>query len=241
MAQVHGIKWRRIIKVLICTENSLGTMRQVGYNAPMSKMMREMWHCDVCGWEWIPDSPKVPERCPKRECRSRKWNRGGGEKKNSDGAPRFAPPGDRPLVGTAAGLAGAPENLEPFRPQPSVLDCGPDVAKSMGIETEDLIARQVGSGGGMEDAAAASKRQGVAVPDTRPSAAAPDEAPAGSSPATSPSAGDMTWADYNASDGDTEIEEPEEPHDRSMCQIQDCPKCKAIYEQERRRYRRSER
>lgn len=34
------------------------------------------------------------------------------------GAPRFAPAGDRPLVGTAAGLAGEPENSTPFRMPP---------------------------------------------------------------------------------------------------------------------------
>lgn len=52
---------------------------------------------------------------------------------------------------------------------------------------------------------------------------------------------DLDWADYDASGRDAEIEEPEEPHDRSMCQIQDCPKCKAIYEREQKRYRRTER
>lgn len=43
----------------------------------MSKRTREVWHCDVCGWEWLPEFNKVPERCPNRECRKRNWNRAG--------------------------------------------------------------------------------------------------------------------------------------------------------------------
>lgn len=42
----------------------------------MSKRTREVWHCDVCGWEWLPDTSKVPERCPNRECRKRNWQIG---------------------------------------------------------------------------------------------------------------------------------------------------------------------
>ena len=41
----------------------------------MSRVMREMWHCDLCGWEWMPDSSAKPARCPSRACRSRKWDR----------------------------------------------------------------------------------------------------------------------------------------------------------------------
>ena len=40
----------------------------------MSKATREVWHCDICGWEWLPDTNKVPERCPNRKCRKRNWN-----------------------------------------------------------------------------------------------------------------------------------------------------------------------
>ena len=164
---------------------------------------------------------RVPTHCAK--CHSRKWNSGGGAKKNSDGAPRFAPPGDRPLVGTAPGLAAEPENLAPFRPQPSVLDCGPDVAKSMGIETEDLIAKRMGSGGGTEDAAAASKRQGVAAPDTRPSAASPSGETAGSSPAPSPSErrkilDDMAWGEMQDGLYNNGAEEPEAIPESERCQ-----------------------
>jgi hypothetical protein len=47
----------------------------LGYNVPMmSRRTREVWHCDVCGWEWLPDTNKVPERCPNRKCRKRSWN-----------------------------------------------------------------------------------------------------------------------------------------------------------------------
>ena len=159
-----------------------------------------------------------PGRDPLPGYASIKGDRRKKKAEGTDGAPRFAPPGDRPVVGAAPGLAGAPENSAPFRPRPSVLDCGPDVAKSMGIEAEGLIARRMGSGGGMEDAAAASKRQGIVTADTRPSAAAPDEAPAGSSPAPSPSErrkilDDLAWGEmqdglYN-NGADAAVPEPE--------------------------------
>lgn len=166
----------------------------------------------------------------------------GAEKKNSDGAPRFAPPGDRPLVGTAPGLAGTPENRQPFRMPPwseerlreladvepgGLMACSPELLAEFEemAKTDPAVATtleragvNVGSGGGMEDAAAASKRQGVAAPDTRPSAAAPDGAPAGSSPAPSPSdrrkiLDDLAWGEmqdglYN-NGADAAVPEPE--------------------------------
>lgn len=204
---------------------------------------------------------RVPTHCAK--CHSRKWNAGGSEKKNSDGAPRFAPPGDRPLVGTAAGLAvcvhcgqleaahvgknrncnnsldplfvftprggrvgvhGKPQDSQPFRmpewseerlkeladAEPSgLMACSPELLAEFKeiAKTDPAVAAvleragvQVGSGGGMVDAAAASKRQGVAAPDTRPSAASPDGEPAGSNPAPSPSdrqkiLDDLAWGE----------------------------------------------
>ena len=42
----------------------------------MVRVTREIWKCDVCAWEWIPESASVPERCPSRKCRSRNWNGG---------------------------------------------------------------------------------------------------------------------------------------------------------------------
>src|SRR5262249_297607 len=35
--------------------------------------------CDVCGHEWIRRGKGRAETCPRRECRSRRWNEGGGE------------------------------------------------------------------------------------------------------------------------------------------------------------------
>ena len=40
----------------------------------MSRVLREMWHCDVCGWEWMPDAERVPVRRPHRKCGTRHWN-----------------------------------------------------------------------------------------------------------------------------------------------------------------------
>ncbi len=30
--------------------------------------------CDVCGYEWVSIAAELPECCPDRKCRSRKWN-----------------------------------------------------------------------------------------------------------------------------------------------------------------------
>jgi hypothetical protein len=42
----------------------------------MSVVKRDVWHCDVCGWEWVPSGDEAPQQCPKRSCRSRHWNAG---------------------------------------------------------------------------------------------------------------------------------------------------------------------
>lgn len=40
----------------------------------MSEVIRKVFHCDRCNWEWIPEADKIPERCPNRKCRTRRWN-----------------------------------------------------------------------------------------------------------------------------------------------------------------------
>ena len=50
------------------------------YTVPMARVKIEAWKCDVCGWTWIPESTKEPERCPSRKCRSIRWNSGKVEK-----------------------------------------------------------------------------------------------------------------------------------------------------------------
>jgi hypothetical protein len=40
----------------------------------MSEVNRNVWHCDICGHEWIKSEGKMPLQCPK--CRTRKWNGG---------------------------------------------------------------------------------------------------------------------------------------------------------------------
>jgi len=43
----------------------------------MAIVHREVYRCDECGWDWIPRKKgEVPENCPNRECRSRRWNDG---------------------------------------------------------------------------------------------------------------------------------------------------------------------
>jgi hypothetical protein len=45
----------------------------------MSTVSRDIWHCDICGFEWVRTAGIIPEQCPSRKCRSRKWNINGGE------------------------------------------------------------------------------------------------------------------------------------------------------------------
>lgn len=94
--------------------------------------------------------------------------------------------------------------------------------------------RKVDDRGGVPRFAPAPDRPVVAN-----AAAEPKIAEAAENSRSTPS--DMTWADYDASSGEAEIEEPGEPHDRLMCQIQDCEKCKPIFEREQKRYRRTQR
>ena len=43
----------------------------------MSTVLRQVLHCDVCSWEWIPRADSKPTWCPNPKCRSRKWNSAG--------------------------------------------------------------------------------------------------------------------------------------------------------------------
>jgi hypothetical protein len=45
------------------------------YYVPMSVIWRAVCHCDMCGHEWIREGETMPDRCPKRTCRSRQWNK----------------------------------------------------------------------------------------------------------------------------------------------------------------------
>lgn len=50
-----------------------------GYVIPRVVLMKiqvEAWRCDVCEYVWLKVAGRVPERCPARACRSRKWNSG---------------------------------------------------------------------------------------------------------------------------------------------------------------------
>lgn len=38
------------------------------------KIQAEICVCDVCGWRWLAEGDKEPERCPSRKCRARSWN-----------------------------------------------------------------------------------------------------------------------------------------------------------------------
>jgi len=48
----------------------------------MGVVMRQVWRCDVCGFEWM-KGETMPEQCPSRACRSRRWNCGEVEKEAS--------------------------------------------------------------------------------------------------------------------------------------------------------------
>lgn len=37
--------------------------------------LRQVWHCNQCGFEWLPKTKARPERCPSRKCRSVAWDR----------------------------------------------------------------------------------------------------------------------------------------------------------------------
>ena len=48
---------------------------RLGSNEPMAiKYGIKVLQCDACGHRWLPESEALPERCPIRCCRSRKWN-----------------------------------------------------------------------------------------------------------------------------------------------------------------------
>ena len=40
----------------------------------MGMIKTEAWRCDECGYVWLKKTASVPERCPKRGCRSRLWD-----------------------------------------------------------------------------------------------------------------------------------------------------------------------
>ena len=42
----------------------------------MGKVTRDVYKCDECGHEWLPEGGEMPKQCPSRKCRSRKWNEG---------------------------------------------------------------------------------------------------------------------------------------------------------------------
>lgn len=70
----------------------------------MSRITMEVWKCDVCGWAWIPESQKTPERCPSRICRSSRWN--GAARPETVVTPKAKP--ERPK---------APEIQKPMEPE----------------------------------------------------------------------------------------------------------------------------
>lgn len=42
----------------------------------MSAVIRgTICECNQCGFQWIPQTKREPERCPSRKCRSVAWNR----------------------------------------------------------------------------------------------------------------------------------------------------------------------
>ena len=50
----------------------------------MSTVEQRIWHCDICGFEWVKTPGVRPEQCPSRKCRSRKWNINGGVELNEE-------------------------------------------------------------------------------------------------------------------------------------------------------------
>jgi len=45
----------------------------------MGIVLRKVWKCDECGHQWIQAGEGKPARCPKRGCRSSRWDREIGE------------------------------------------------------------------------------------------------------------------------------------------------------------------
>ena len=86
----------------------------------MSKVTREVWHCDVCDWEWLPDSSKVPDRCPNRKCRKRNWNAGVAQTAGPDWDGKGFKPGQGPESGIPILLKG--EKLKRKTPEGACAD-----------------------------------------------------------------------------------------------------------------------
>jgi hypothetical protein len=69
----------------------------------MSTVSQEIWHCDICGFEWVKNPEIIPEQCPSRKCRSRKWNINGGKINGEYGAKEKAPVARRDEAGDSQG------------------------------------------------------------------------------------------------------------------------------------------
>lgn len=60
--------------------------------------------CDVCSHRWLQQGGKLPERCPRRACRSSKWNSGRqatapeptASEQRAPAKPKPAPKADKP-------------------------------------------------------------------------------------------------------------------------------------------------
>lgn len=64
-------------KIGLCTMRTLCTIAtEVAYNAHMATVTTQAYQCDVCGYKWLPRTDGLPECCPSRDCRSRRWNSG---------------------------------------------------------------------------------------------------------------------------------------------------------------------
>ena len=53
----------------------------------MSTVEREVWHCDECHFEWMKTPGVMPKQCPRRDCRTRSWNKGGTRDSQSEARP----------------------------------------------------------------------------------------------------------------------------------------------------------
>jgi hypothetical protein len=71
----------------------------------MSTIWRAVWHCDVCGHEWIKKPGEKPaKQCPSRKCRSRQWNKEGSAPLPAADVIAKLPIGLQPLVQPASSL-----------------------------------------------------------------------------------------------------------------------------------------
>ena len=101
----------------------------MGTEYPMSikekTIKQQYWHCDECDYEWL-RTEIYPERCPSKQCRSRKWD------KHRQAAPK---------------TSTSEETLPETKLEPKLLIEAPKATRSVSVESPCGIPGHVGVDG----------------------------------------------------------------------------------------------